>query len=297
MNENRNASQDQKATCAPIIVIGMHRSGTTMLARQLEALNVFMGEKKEENHESTFFLNINRWIIGQTGGFWDNPQSIHYLLENRDARRWVTEYIDRYLLRTPRAISYLGVGKYIRHRSPFALNIPWGWKCPMNTFTLPIWLDLFPHAKVIHIYRHGVDVANSLRQRGRREANPARFQGLYYKLPILHTVRPKSGEFIRVRCDSLEGGLSLWEEYFTEARAHINVLGEQAFELKYEALLCEPARILKEVVRFCNLPVGDAAIQEVAALVQKERAYAYREKPDLQAFAESVAGRLNAYGY
>lgn len=297
MSESRVHNKGERVSAAPIIIIGMHRSGTTMLARQLEALNVFMGKKKEENHESTFFLNINRWIIGQTGGFWDNPQSIHYLLENRDARQWVTEYIDRYLLRTPRAISYLGVGKYIRYRSPFALNVPWGWKCPMNTFTLPIWLDLFPHAKVIHIYRHGVDVANSLRQRGRREANPARFQGLYYKLPILHTVRPKSGEFIRVRCDSLEGGLSLWEEYFTEARAHINVLGKQALELKYETLLSEPAEVLTEVARFCNLPVSDAAIQKVAALVRKERAYAYREKPDLQAFAESVAGRLNAYGY
>ena len=281
----------------PIIIIGMHRSGTTMLARQLDALNVFMGKKKEENHESTFFLNVNRWLMGQTGGYWDNPQSIHYLLKNKDARRWVTDYIDRYLLRTPRAISYLGWEKYIRYRSPFTLDVPWGWKCPMNTFTLPIWLDLFPHAKVIHIYRHGVDVANSLRQRGRREANPARFQELYYKLPILHAVRPKSGEFIRVRCDSLEGGLSLWEEYFAEARAHISALGEQALELKYETLLCEPAKVLGEVARFCNLPVSDEAIQEVAGLVQKERAYAYREKPDLQAFAESVAGRLNAYGY
>jgi hypothetical protein len=54
---------------------------------------------------------------------------------------------------------------------------------------------------------------------------------------------------------------------------------------------------LTEVTRFCDLPVSDAAIRKVAALVQKERAYAYREKPDLQAFAESVAGRLNAYGY
>ena len=31
---------------SPIIIIGMHRSGTTMLSRQLEALGVFMGKKK-----------------------------------------------------------------------------------------------------------------------------------------------------------------------------------------------------------------------------------------------------------
>lgn len=282
---------------SPIIIIGMHRSGTTLLTRQLEALGVFMGNRRETNQEATLFLNINRWLMGQTGGFWDNPQSIHYLLENKEARRWVADYTDRYLLRTPRTISYLGWRKYMRYRSPFELDIPWGWKCPLNTFTLPIWLDLFPNAKIVHIYRHGVDVANSLRQRGRRDANPARFQGLYYKLPILHAIRPKSGEFIRVRCDSLEGALSLWEEYFDEARAHVSALDGRAFELKYETLLCEPKEVLKEVARFCNLPVSVTAIEGVAALVQRERAYAYRDKPDLRAFAERVAGRLNANGY
>jgi hypothetical protein len=297
MNKIGPAGKGLKPPLAPIIIIGMHRSGTTVLARQLEALGVFMGKNKEANQESTFFLHVNRWLMEQSGGSWDNPQSIHYLLGNREARQRILDYIDRYLLRTPRAISYLGWRKYIRYKSPFALDIPWGWKCPLNTFTLPIWLDLFPDAKVIHIYRHGVDVANSLRQRGRRDANPTQFSGLYYKLPILHAIRPKSGEFVRVRCDSLEGGLSLWEEYFAEARAHISALGGRAFELKYENLLCEPAKVLTEVARFCNLGSSQAEIAEVAALVHRERAYAYREKSDLQAFSERVAGRLSAYGY
>src|ERR1039458_6747839 len=110
MNKNCRASKVLKPLPAPIIIIGMHRSGTTMLARQLEALSVFMGKKKEANHESTFFLNVNRWLMAQSGGSWDNPQAIHYLLENREARRRVVDYIERYLLRTPRVISYLGWG-------------------------------------------------------------------------------------------------------------------------------------------------------------------------------------------
>lgn len=297
MSKNSTAPNGNKSPLAPIIIVGMHRSGTTMLARQVEALGVLMGKKKDANHESTFFLNINRWLTVQSGGSWDNPQSIHYLLENKEARRRVVDYIDRYLLRTPRAVSYLGWRKYVRYRSPFNLDIPWGWKCPLNTFTLPIWLDLFPNAKVIHIYRHGVDVANSLRQRGRRDASPAHARGFYYKFPVLHTLRPKTGEFIRVRCDSLEGGLSLWEEYFDEARAHVTALNGRALELKYEAFLCEPEQVLKTVASFCQLPVGKTAIKDVAAMVHKERAYAYREKPDLQGFAERVAGRLKTYGY
>jgi hypothetical protein len=282
---------------SPLIIIGMHRSGTTMLARQLEALGLFMGSKKESNYESTFFLNINRWLIAQTGGAWDNPQSIHYLLENEPARRKVGAYIDRYLLRTPRVISFLGLGKYLRYRSPFGLDMPWGWKCPLNTFTLPIWLDLFPNAKIIHIYRHGVDVAQSLKKRGEREGDDARFQGLYYQWPILHAIRPKVGEFVRVRCNTLEGGLSLWEEYFSEAHGHVLAMEKRAFELPYEDYLEQPRQTLKEIARFCNVAASADTIEAVADLVKKERAFAYRETPDLLAFANRCAQRLHRFGY
>jgi len=297
MNGNRIPPSGEALSSAPILILGMHRSGTTMLARQVEALGVFMGKKKEANHESTFFLNIDRWLMAQSGGSWDNPQPIHYLLNNKEARQRVGTYIDRYLLRTPQTISYLGWKKYVRYRSPFALDIPWGWKCPLTTFTLPIWLDLFPNAKIIHIYRHGVDVANSLRQRGRRDADPANFGGLYYKLPVVHAIRPKRGEFIRPRCDFLEGGFSLWEEYFDEARAHVSALNGRALELRYETLLSEAENVLEEVARFCNLSVSPEAIKAVAAMVRKERACAYRDNSHLRVFAEQVAARLGVYGY
>lgn len=282
---------------SPVIIIGMHRSGTTMLVRQLEALGLFMGSKKESNYESTFFLNINRWLMAQTGGAWDNPQSIHYLLENQPARRKISAYIERYLLRTPRVIGFLGLGKYFRYHSPFDMDIPWGWKCPLNTFALPIWLDLFPNAKVIHIYRHGVDVAQSLKKRGERDGSPERFEGFYYQWPILHAIRPKVGEFVRVRCNTLEGGLSLWEEYFTEAHRHVLALGKQALELRYEDYLEQPTQALKEIAQFCNVAAPDGTIEAVANLVKKERAYAYREKPDLLAFANRFAQRLQQFGY
>ena len=41
---------------SPIIIIGMHRSGTTMLSRQLEALGVFMGNKKDQQPRGLLLL-------------------------------------------------------------------------------------------------------------------------------------------------------------------------------------------------------------------------------------------------
>jgi hypothetical protein len=295
------SANEHSMSTRPLIIIGMHRSGTSILARQIEALGVLMGKRKEINHEATFFRGIDTWLLHQCGAAWDNPQAIRYLLEHKEARARVREYIRDYLLGSPRVISYLGWRGYLRYESPFQLDMPWGWKSPMTTFTLPIWLDLFPDAKIIHIRRHGVDVANSLRQRGRQLAMPLvparRLRRWYYQLPILHALRPKQEEFIRVRGDSLEGGFSLWEEYVAEAQRHVSALGDRALEFKYETLLGEPEEALKQVTRFAGLSASDETIRKVAVLVRKERAYAYRERPELRAFADHVPERLGAYGY
>ena len=43
--------------------------------------------------------------------------------------------------------------------------INWGWKDPRTTITFPIWLQVFPKAKILHILRNGVDVAISIYRR------------------------------------------------------------------------------------------------------------------------------------
>ena len=59
----------------PIIITGMHRSGTTLLSKILEKNGVFIGRYKEINNESKFFLRINRWMFTMLGASWDNPKS------------------------------------------------------------------------------------------------------------------------------------------------------------------------------------------------------------------------------
>ena len=39
----------------PIVIIGMHRSGTSIVTRMLEQLGLFVGKKKDMNHEALFF--------------------------------------------------------------------------------------------------------------------------------------------------------------------------------------------------------------------------------------------------
>ena len=276
----------------PIVIIGMHRSGTSMVTRMLESLGLFVGAKKDSNCEAKFFQRINRWLLDQTGSSWDNPQPIHYLLNNREVRAKTSDYIARFLLKSPRAVSFLGWRNYLRHRDVRKLDAPWGWKDPRNTFTLPLWLDVFPGAKIVHVRRYGVDVAHSLQRRGRLETSS---KNIYRDFPIFHWVREKRGGFVHsLRCDSLQGGFSLWEEYLQEATSHVTMLNERALEVRFEDVISEPVRSLERLCRFSGLTASLPDIQRVAGLIRKDRAYAFRANPQLESFPARVAERAQA---
>ena len=207
----------------------------------------------------------------------------------------VLDYI-RFRMRTPHAVSFLGLAAYLRYRSITNMQQPWGWKDPRNTYTLPIWLDVFPHAKVVHVYRHGVDVAHSLRVRQNKRIATARAR--FSRLKPVYVFYSKRGGFSEtLRCKTLEGGLSLWEEYMAEARTHVRSLGERAVEVKYEDFLAEPLAVLRTLAQFCGLDVSDAKLAAAAGQVEKGRAFTYRTDPALKAFADGAAGRLGKYGY
>jgi hypothetical protein len=201
----------------PVILIGAPRSGTSLLTRMLEGLGLFVGRGLNAMHEARFFQILNHWVIFQSGGSWDHPQPVRRLLEHAEVRGLTTNYL-RFLLQTPRIASYLGWWNYLRFRSLFNVTVDWGWKDAHTTLTLPVWMDLFPQARVVHIVRHGVDVAASLRTYGRAAPGERWAKKLYYRLKPLHWIRPKRGLFVySLRCDSLEGGFGLWEEYVAEA--------------------------------------------------------------------------------
>ena len=100
-----------------------------------------------------------------------------------------------------------------------------------------------------------------------------------------------------LRCASLEGGFSLWEEYRQEARNHIRNLQGRAIEVKYEDFLAEPHKGLSSLARFCGLVVSDAVIANLAGKVKRSRAYAYKSNAELKAFVNQVTRRLRAQGY
>jgi len=63
-----------------VIVLGMHRSGTSALAGSLEAAGLCLGEineysedNKKGNRESKSIMTLHNDLLERNGGSWDNP--------------------------------------------------------------------------------------------------------------------------------------------------------------------------------------------------------------------------------
>ena len=172
----------------PLIVIGMHRSGTSLLARLLREAGLFLGWRLQPDHdEAKFFQGLNNWAMYQATADWDAPGRIDDLLDNARARAAAVDYL-RLSVNSPRALEFLGPGRYLRTRGLDRLDAAWGFKDPRSTFTLPLWLDVFPDARVLHVTRHGVDVAQSLRVR-EEEFLTRRLASVRREAPIPATYR------------------------------------------------------------------------------------------------------------
>lgn len=141
----------------PICIAGMHRSGTSMVARLMHCCGVFLGSDDElkqpasDNPEGFWenlqFVRLNEDIIAQYGGKWDAPPAFHARWESAPELSPLRERADEL------------IEEYRRHRR-------WGWKDPRNSLTLPFWQQVIPDIKVIVCVRNPLEVAPSLFARG-----------------------------------------------------------------------------------------------------------------------------------
>jgi hypothetical protein len=249
---------------SPVIICGMHASGTTLLANILKQLGLFIGEDLEQNFESKCFIKLNMWLMDLGHTHWDYPRALlkldQHTVISQELQNRLEERIEAYC------------GSQRQFSSSSGAPIPWGWKDPRNTITLPLWLQLYPDAKVIFLARNGADVALSLA--GRELEISERFGKL-----IQGNDRP----FHSVRCRSFEESFALWEEYSeifeTQSVAALSE-STQLLRIQFEELLQNPAQAIARLARFVEIPA--VPLERLPLRIDAGRAYAYRR---------SVAGR------
>ncbi len=232
----------------PLIVIGMHRSGTTLLARQLEDLGFAMGKwQGKRTSEAMFFRHRNQLLFSLTHAGWDTPESFLRALDNPDWRRAFAR-VAACDLGTIRTLNFLPPKALARvTRAP---NRFWGFKDPRTSLTLPVWRDIFPDAKIINIVRDGNAVASSLYQRSKK--------WLHDGLPLsLVTLDPAIG-------------LSLWAEYVLTVQKHcMSLPQDQYHEIRYENLLQAPKTELLGVAEFAGMNVNSEKVEIAASRVKR----------------------------
>ncbi len=277
----------------PLLIAGMHRSGTSVLTSVLSDLGLFVGRHLEENNEATFFLQLNNWLLRQAGAAWDYPEPFERFLAYDDlvaARAADLAHI----LKMPRAIEFMGLRNYLRLGDVAKLEAPWGWKDPRTTFTLPVWQRIFPGAKLLVIHRHGADVAKSLNVRARRLRNELttsrpQLARWGWRLPVSNNSWS--------RCLDLEESMRLWESYSTMADIHAARMGGAALVLTYEALLARPVEEMARVAAFAGLSPTREDIERASAKLKREKAFGYRQSEPLVELASRHRRALAAFGY
>ena len=146
---------DRVAPTMPICIAGMHRAGTSMVARMLEGCGVDLGgptyfappapDNRDGYWEDLRFVGLNDRILDRFQGAWDHPPVLPDGWETSsglDGERRDAEAILRWK------------------------GEPWGWKDPRNSLTIPFWRSLLPGIRVIVCVRNPLEVSDSLRARG-----------------------------------------------------------------------------------------------------------------------------------
>jgi len=296
----------------PVIIMGMHRSGTSLVAKMLHDLGLFVGWDIDRHYEATFFLDRNEKILNGCGGSWVNAAVVDTLLNDCALRQRVVDMLHNHLI-SFNVGNYLGLKKFCKYRSAFNLDFAWGWKDPRNTFLLPLWLDIFPGAKIIHVYRNGIDVAQSLsfREVNRiksfveqrrfldqivtRQRNMISNQGfLLYAIRKVRKMYKKINPLEKYRkiqicsCVLLEKGFDLWCNYIARAFDNLGRIENNVLEICYEDLLVKPEAYCVKLQRFCRLPENYKEVQPVVANINCDRRFAFRDNATLMKFYDTV---------
>jgi hypothetical protein len=205
----------------PVFIVGCPRSGTTLLRDLLRS------------HPNLTFPDESHFI-GRFYKAYGDPSS--------DEEAWK---LACRILRTPRIASW---GIHLEKReiagcrsfSDVARRVfeawarkegkpRWGGKTPHYVLEIPVLHQLFPDARVIHIIRDGRDVA----------------------LSWLKT---------RYEPQNLYKAACMWRKMVSQGRSDGSHLPTAAYlELRYEALLAEPEKIMRQVCEF----VGEPFVPEV----------------------------------
>jgi len=174
----------------PVLIVGMHNSGTSILSEILHNSGIFLGNNMShyESHFFSIFINDSIIMKGQDNWAKLPIMSINEMMLYKETvgpfikKNWIIDYVQW---------GYDCVSK-------------WGIKDPRLCVLLPLYLEVFPQAKVVHILRDPNDVAASLCQKRKKGVGLLDNFDHWKKLSLQYTERviscsDKASEFYELQ--------------------------------------------------------------------------------------------------
>lgn len=186
-----------------VIILGMHRSGTSCLTGCLKSFGLKLGDVSEYNkynekgnQEDRQVFRLNEDILRANGGSWNQvPEQISPLNENHTKQ--VTDVIADYA----------------------KIDGCWGIKDPRMLITYPLWKSLLPPHSLLGTFRHPKAVAQSLL--ARKNLSVPLEQGyelwLSYNLRLLQLM--KENPFPLINYDLPE------DQYLSRIKTMVDMIG------------------------------------------------------------------------
>ena len=159
------------------LLLGMHRSGTSLTANWLHHCGLNLGEE---------FIKTD---VGNTEGYFEDQTFVKFhkriLCANgiqEDVHHQDVKYSEQNI-----ALA----SNIIENRN--SNNHQWGWKDPRTCLFLNLWNEIIPDAKVLVVFRHFDEVVDSLiRRRAKAEKKRRNFIAGYYNLLTKRKYRASS---------------------------------------------------------------------------------------------------------
>ena len=255
---------------APILIIGAHRSGTTATARALRLLGLQIGQRLDSHQEPRRLQRLHEQYLHRLGAAWHEPTAFLEWVQTPQGRQHCSEYLRKNLRREFAAIfGYRKDPRGLWLLARLKLGKLWGWKEPRTTLFASCWLELFPEARIIHVVRHPLAVAMSIRQR---------------ELEFRDAGDPPTGKL-----HELEHCLRLATTYL-EIGETLTALTNCYHRVHFEDVQANPNKSLTALADFCELRFTPEQMIRSAASIRPERSPTWQRLP-----AESAQELLSNY--
>ena len=277
---------------SPIVIAGMHRSGTSMLSRILEDGGVRLGSMKDANHESLFFQRINIWMMSLISSSWDSPR------EFLDINSKVIDNINiqlNQLLKSRSNMLYFGWKALLLKRNFFDIQSHWGWKDPRNTFTSDLWSNVFPGMRIVYVIRHPIDIAESLMRRQSKEIQgdlnrDKKVDGVIKTLLKINHTNYNSSMIV----NSYETCFKLIDLYYDKISKR-NL--DNSIIVRFEDLLFNSREKFNDIFKFCSLNVSEKYLKSIESQVVESKGFSYKKNPSLLEFESEYKWLIDKMGY